>query len=381
MISKIQFTVMMLIICFVSTISATNVNGRFVINILPDSTKLSVLLQLNTNTGNEGMGGATIVVKFDTSNIFFKCDPVKNVDYVFHNFCGGSYSAATITRPKCNLIWFNIDLPYNSEGNGIVVAQQDEWTDVATVYFDVLNPQIPVGFAWETNSPFWSIYSDDNQTVWNVGEFENQMNFIIPVELTSFNAKLLNDNSVQLKWTTATSINNLGFEVQKSQSQPSYQQNGSLDNWERLDFISSTGEPTEPKEYNYIDKTGHKSTTVKYRLKIIDLDGTYSFSDVIEVETKPLNFQLLQNYPNPFNPSTMIKWYSPVSSHQTLKVFDVLGNEVATLVDEFRDAGNYEMSFDADNLPANRQSLASGMYIYRLTTDNYTETRKMLLIR
>ncbi len=366
---------MIVVFCLMTTICATDVNGRFVINQI-DSSKLAVLLQINTNTGPEAMGGATIIIKIDTLSTSFNCNPVKNVDYTFHNFCGGSYSAATVTNPKCNLIWFNIDLPYNSDGGGTMVAGKSEWTDVATVYLNIKDPKALAKINWETESNYWGIYSDNNQTLWEVGQFEDK-DYLMPVELASFSASLLKDNSVQLKWTTASSLNSYGFEVLKSFSQL----DGAANNWEEIGFVENQGNSNTLAGYSFTDKTGHKSTTVKYRLKIIDLDGTYSFSDVIEVETKPLNFQLLQNYPNPFNPSTMIKWYSPVSSHQTLKVFDVLGNEVATLVDEFRDAGNYEMSFDADNLPANRQSLASGMYIYRLTTDNYTETRKMLLIR
>jgi len=88
----------------------------------------------------------------------------------------------------------------------------------------------------------------------------------------------------------------------------------------------------------------------------------------------PDSYNLAQNYPNPFNPSTTISWQSPVGSHQTLKIYDVLGNEVATLVDEFREAGRYEITFDASNL-------ASGIYFYRLQVGSFVETKKMILLR
>ncbi len=93
-----------------------------------------------------------------------------------------------------------------------------------------------------------------------------------------------------------------------------------------------------------------------------------------EFNNLPDTFQLAQNYPNPFNPSTTISWQSPVSSHQTLKVYDMLGNEVVTLVNEYRNAGSYEVTFDASNL-------ASGMYLYRLQAGDYVETKKMILIK
>lgn len=88
----------------------------------------------------------------------------------------------------------------------------------------------------------------------------------------------------------------------------------------------------------------------------------------------PQEFILYQNYPNPFNPSTKISWQSPVSSHQSLKVYDVLGNEVATLVNEFKPAGTYEVDFDAS-------SLSSGVYFYKLQADSFVETKKMLLLK
>ena len=88
----------------------------------------------------------------------------------------------------------------------------------------------------------------------------------------------------------------------------------------------------------------------------------------------PNSYNLAQNYPNPFNPSTKISWQSPVGSHQTLKIYDVLGNEVATLVDEYREAGRYEITFDASNL-------SSGIYFYRLQAGDYLQTRKMILLK
>jgi len=100
-----------------------------------------------------------------------------------------------------------------------------------------------------------------------------------------------------------------------------------------------------------------------------------------EYATIPSEFKLYQNYPNPFNPSTKISWQSPVGSMQTLKVYDVLGNEVATLVDEYREAGRYEVEFDANGL-------ASGMYLYRLQVypaasmaGSFIESKKMLFLK
>lgn len=108
------------------------------------------------------------------------------------------------------------------------------------------------------------------------------------------------------------------------------------------------------------------------RIDIID--------QIINVENEidiPSQFILFQNYPNPFNPSTKISWQSPVGSHQTLKVYDILGREVATLVDEYKDAGSYEIEFDV----AQTFSLCSGVYFYRLQIGEFIQTKKMILTK
>ena len=120
----------------------------------------------------------------------------------------------------------------------------------------------------------------------------------------------------------------------------------------------------------------------KYRLKQIDLNGLFKYSNEVEVEFSPLKFSLEQNYPNPFNPSTKISWQSPVGSRQTLKIYDVLGNEVATLVDEYRPAGIYEVEFSASGRPESSiKKPASGVYFYQLKAENYIETKKMILLK
>ncbi len=110
--------------------------------------------------------------------------------------------------------------------------------------------------------------------------------------------------------------------------------------------------------------------------------GADEFSGINGVEDAavlPSGFILSQNYPNPFNPSTKIIWQSPVGSWQSLKVYDVLGNEVATLVDEYKPAGKYEVEFSAKN--GNAKNISSGVYFYRLQAGNYVDTKKMILLR
>ncbi len=144
--------------------------------------------------------------------------------------------------------------------------------------------------------------------------------------------------------------------------------------WVAIGFVPGFGTTTERHHYSFIDENV-SSGLYQYRLKQLDFDGTFSYSNIVQVEiTAPSKFQLYQNYPNPFNPSTLISYQIPVSSNVTLKVYDAIGNEVATLVDEFKPAGNYDFRFDSAVIP-------SGVYFYQLKTDNFLQTRKMLLLK
>ena len=185
----------------------------------------------------------------------------------------------------------------------------------------------------------------------------------VPVELTSFTAAS-NDDEIILNWSTATETNNRGFEVERKVSSQ----------WERIGFVEGFGTTSEPRVYSYTDSKLSVGKYI-YRLKQIDFDGSYDYSIEVEAEVNvPLEFTLKQNYPNPFNPNTIIRYQLPVSCKVTIKVFDILGNEVATLVNEIKDAGRYEVVF-------NPISLSSGVYFYKINAGEYTAVKKMLLIK
>ena len=161
-------------------------------------------------------------------------------------------------------------------------------------------------------------------------------------------------------------INNIGFEVLRSEIRK--------DDWKKVGFVPGFGTTTEYRSYNFLDESVAPGN-YSYRLKQIDFSGEFEYSDEIEVEVNfPDKFSLEQNYPNPFNPSTIIQY--AVSSKQLvqIKVFDVLGNEIMTLVDEEKSAGTYEIEFSAEGL-------ASGIYIYKMQTGSFVDIKKMSLIR
>ncbi|MEW5798839.1 MAG: GLUG motif-containing protein [Bacteroidota bacterium] len=192
----------------------------------------------------------------------------------------------------------------------------------------------------------------------------------LPVELVFFTATT-KQNNVELKWSTATEVNNYGFEIERTVI--SYQ--SSVINWSKAGFVEGSGTTNAPKEYSFTDS---KLTAGKYsyRLKQIDRDGKFEYSQTVEVTiaNAPKVFALKQNYPNPFNPTTVISYQLPVNSHVTLKVYDAIGREVATLVDEVKEPGTYSVQF-------NGATLSSGIYFYTLRAGNFSTTKKLMLVK
>jgi len=186
----------------------------------------------------------------------------------------------------------------------------------------------------------------------------------VPVEFTSFSASVIKDG-IQLSWSTATETNNKGFEVLRGIDSKAYNTIG---------FVNGKGTTTANQQYSYVDATA-KSGKYYYRLRQVDFDGTSKFSKVIEAGgTIPAVFELSQNFPNPFNPVTNIRYAITNPERVTLKVFNILGKEVAVLVNENKEAGTYSVDFSALNL-------ASGTYIYRLQAGAFVQTKKMVVLK
>ena len=511
----------MLILLFVSTISPTSLNGRFVV-VNSDSAKLAVVLQLNTNTGTDDLGGATIVIGFDKAVLSFNNNPVNQTDFIFHNFNGGNYNTATVTKPLGDKLWVNIDLPYTYNGKGTVIPNNDNWIDVVTLYFNVLDNYSTIKLNLLNSSTFWGIYDADNKTLWTDGTFTNleiipqiidvtapditgitgtnnrsvtlnfsekldpdaakdKNNYNISNNISISQVQLLPDSSSVLIKTSqlqsnvdySVSISNIkdmhGNLISPNPKTVSYKiaskssggKGGKVKNtvsyaiassWEAnfsadktIDGIGSSEQDSRwisskmlPDTLTYdlgdavpLDSLrisfykGNSGRLYKYSVyssedskdwrpvvnnvwsdeaewtevefdstegryvKLILKDcnqgkqasiwefesyGTSRKSSVEESTEIPAKFELSQNYPNPFNPSTKISWQSPVGSMQTLKIYDILGNEVAVIVNEFVEAGTHEVEFKADNL-------AAGVYIYRIQSAAYTDTKKMVLLR
>ena len=190
----------------------------------------------------------------------------------------------------------------------------------------------------------------------------------VPVELTGFTAAL-EGNDVRLNWTTATETNNKGFVIERSDVRDQMS-----DGWKQIGFVEGNGTTTITHSYSFKDRDLTEEK-YNYRLKQIDFDGSFNYSNTVEVAvTKPAEFSLEQNYPNPFNPSTQIKYNIPGDGFVSLKVFNCLGQQAAVLVNGYMKSGYHVVTFNASEL-------ASGVYYYRLNSGNFSEIKKMTLMK
>ncbi|MCH7964315.1 MAG: T9SS type A sorting domain-containing protein [Bacteroidetes bacterium] len=244
--------------------------------------------------------------------------------------------------------WFSV-----WERNGVDERNSHEVVDITTIIAGQTNVQVRVrviqpGFDW-----WWTI---DNFAIYGM--------FIVPVELTSFAAVIAGDN-IQLNWITATDLNNQGFEIQRRTGDGEF---------EKVGFVPGHGTTTDIQTYSYVDSKVASGNYI-YRLKQIDFNGIFEYSDEVAVDvTAPLEFALEQNYPNPFNPGTVIKYSIPENGFVTINVYNLLGEKVTTLVSRVQKAGRYEINFDASNL-------ASGIYVYSLKSGSFNSVKKMLLMK
>ncbi len=189
------------------------------------------------------------------------------------------------------------------------------------------------------------------------------------MELVSFSAASMN-SSIHLEWKTATEINNAGFEIERSVDQKFY---------EKITFIEGNGNSSEPKEYFYTDKP-EGAGIFYYRLKQLDYNGTYEYSNTVEVSLElPNDYSLTPNHPNPFNPLTIIEFAAPTEAKVSIRIFNTIGQQVTELVNGNFSGGIHRVSFDAG-------SLSSGIYYYTINArgidgSNFVSSKKMILMK
>ena len=218
----------------------------------------------------------------------------------------------------------------------------------------------------------YRVYAYNSQSVSGYSNLA-QVTTYVPVELASFTAAT-SGRSIMLNWITATETNNLGFNVERK-----------IDGeWEKIGFKEGKGTTTEETHYVFSDDFSYKSYKglISYRLKQMDFNGTYAYSNVIEIDVDltPKEYALYQNYPNPFNPATTIKYSLPFDSHVRIAVYTILGELLDVVVDGVKEVGFHDYVWNASRY-------ASGVYIYTIeaksvgSSDKFSAVKKMMILK
>ncbi|MBK7104955.1 MAG: T9SS type A sorting domain-containing protein [Ignavibacteriae bacterium] len=230
--------------------------------------------------------------------------------------------------------------------------------------FDVVVSGLPSNGQVDFEASKLNVYGDVSQGGFEYTGFVYTISDVLPVELTTFTA-FANQKEIKLNWQTATEVNNYGFDVERKPE---------TGDWKKIGFVEGHGNSNSPKNYAFSDNTAF-SGKYFYRLKQIDIDGKFEYSKTEEVtlETQ-LIFELKQNYPNPFNPKTNIQFSIPEISNISISVYNIIGEKVETLLNKKLEAGLYSIIFDASELN-------SGIYFYTIKTENFIQTKKMIVAK
>jgi hypothetical protein len=310
--------------------------------------------------GFAGENYATLEYSYSTGKVFYTGD-MDPTDKGFAGFNGGG----TYTNN-----FYDAELSIQSSAIGATEKTTSEMKSQSTF----------TGAGWSTSTWYMDTGINDGYPYLS---WQNPGGSPMPVEFTSFIAFPQN-SVIELQWNTATEQNNYGFEIERRASGGLHLEGGAHLTWNKIGFVEGNGTTNSPKAYSYSDRNISMGK-YSYRLKQIDRDGKFTYSAQVEVSVaSPAEFALMQNHPNPFNPSTSIRYQVAAPGHVSLKVYDMLGKEVATLVNGMQDAGAKIAKLDASQLPSGisaKGGYASGVYFYTLRTNNFTATKKMLLLK
>jgi len=360
---RVYFIVFYLIIT--SSLCAQIVDGEFKTIINVPTYEVTVAAKMKSGTGSAGV--VSIEFSYNTAALSFPNTPDSGTDYFLQGDFA-SYTTKNITRSATNRIRISLI----TTGSPAPVPLDTAYRDIIKLYLTITNTTDHSNLTWVQTS-IASTFLAPNYTV---GNWPNLDDTPLPVELISITANIIQENNVELKWGTATELNNNGFEVERIIA-------GSAE-WKKICFIKGIGNSESTQRYNYIDRNIIGGSKFQYRLKQIDFDGSYQYSSSVEVEIVPEFYSLSQNYPNPFNPTTRIDYQLPFDSKVSIELYGITGERIATLINEELAAGYYTAEVNADML-----NLASGVYICRMIAQNqntqkaktFIQIKKLMLIK
>lgn len=297
------------------------------------------------------------------------------------NYLDLALNTSDITFAGDEILSYEIFRETGALGNATVVVQHDasgSFVDIAASSYSVNDltattwtpkaVSLPSEMQNKTDVKIRLKISGSDLATFNNLRFDNASvsGGVLPVQMISF-AAVANGFDVNLRWSTATEVNNYGFEIERRNVRTGQQR------WSVVGFARGAGTSTSPRDYSYTDASLSPGRYA-YRIRQIDRDGGSSYVSVTEVEVSvmPKVFALEPNYPNPFNPSTEIRFHIPRAQLVVLNVYDLLGQQVAALVNDYKQPGTYTTSFDGSYLP-------SGVYFYRLRAGEFNQSRTFIL--
>jgi hypothetical protein len=345
--------------------------------VIRESGKLDVDVEIrSTGTSSFVLASSTFAFNYNTAGLGSPTkveandgpwDVNTDLDYLNVYLSSGSgYAALSVT------FWGWVD------NNGTVVPST--FTRIGTVQFTILNSSQSSGLVWRSIGSVTAVYrlttpgaypgTDPRSHTFVTGTFLETSDVPLPIQMAFSAASVVRNNDVEISWKTVSETNNYGFEI--------YRKRGDAGKWTKIGFVQGHGTTLAPQSYTY-DDAGLSFGKYTYQIRQVDLDGkssAYGGPEMsVTVGVAPDKMVLAQNYPNPFNPSTVIEFVVPQNGFATVTVYNVLGQEVATLFEGNAEAGKiYTTQFNASNLP-------SAMYFYTLKSAGKTETKRMLLMK
>lgn len=334
-------------------------SGELTISQTNDGSVIDVSIFLKrTSVDPWSLGFASLVFNFNQTAMN---SPVELSEGLWDNNSNSEYSDQSIATYGGGSA-VSIEIGLNSisvPGSNVPV----EPTLAGTIRFNITDPTQLHNITWNTN---FSALLNNNGNDYTTGiTFINPPNELLPVELESFTGFLLNKNVI-LNWTTSSEVNNSVFQIERKKQNIE---------WKNIGTVSGRGNTTERIEYSFTDKLLQPGK-YNYRLKQIDFNGNFNYYNLENEITVgiPDKYELSQNYPNPFNPETVLRFSIPKLSKVKLSVYDITGREITKLVDKELNPGNYEFLWNASQL-------SSGIYIYKIETPEFSDTKRMTLLK
>jgi photosystem II stability/assembly factor-like uncharacterized protein len=325
---------------------------------------------MHTTDGGINWAEQQVLSSFSFNDVFFS-DP--NTGFVVGDYLGLPHHSVIYKTTDGGSNWIETQLGtdeiidgiyFTDEMNGWAAGNNYGSGNIGVVYHTTDGGENWIVQSTPAIDALFSIYFTDANHGWATGHLGTVIatESPVPVEITSFTATA-DGNDVRLNWQTATETNNKGFEIERKGRE-----------WKTIGYLAGHGSTTQERHYSYNDNN-IEAGNYSYRLIQIDLNGTQTESEIVSVTVKnPAEYVLNQNYPNPFNPTTNISYSIPKDGQVKLTIYNALGEKVKTLADGYKNAGRYNIEFNANNL-------SSGIYYYRIESGTFVKIRKMILLR